>query len=189
MAVLNLQSCDTLVLYNVEYTGSSLNLGKVYSFTFSGGTPSGCYTYNAAGTGPAVDGVVTVSSEFANCISCSSPVPSPSSTPTPTPTPTVTPTPSITPTKTPTPTPTPSPCPCECMEINSNLSFTSTGNTFNPNNIAYYEYLDCGSNLVTIVDNNVGLFNVCTNTCLLVKAYFWMDDIYYESTTFPWSPF
>jgi hypothetical protein len=105
-------SCDTSIQYNVEYTGITLNGGSAYIFTFTGSTPSGCYTYNGIGTLPVVDYVSTVSTLYAGCVECLgsiTPTPTPTNTETPTVTPTEseTPTPTITPTNTETPTVTP----------------------------------------------------------------------------------
>jgi hypothetical protein len=103
-------SCDTSIPYNVEYTGITLNGGSAYIFTFTGSTPSGCYTYNGIGTLPVVDYVSTVSTLYAGCVECLgsiTPTPTPTNTETPTPTPTNTETPTVTPTNTETPTVTP----------------------------------------------------------------------------------
>ena len=96
MAVILITSCDTLLQYNVEY-GGPLTIGSVYGMTFTGGTPSGCYTYDGVGTPPAVDGINSVSiSPFVDCITCQDAF----TTPTPTPTLTQTPTPTLTQTPT-----------------------------------------------------------------------------------------
>ena len=103
-------SCDTSIQYNVEYTGITLNGGSAYIFTFTGSTPSGCYTYNGIGTPPVVDYVSTVSTLYAGCVECLgsiTPTPTPTNTETPTVTPTNTETPTVTPTNTETPTVTP----------------------------------------------------------------------------------
>jgi hypothetical protein len=102
-------SCDTSIQYNVEYTGITLNNGSAYIFTFTGSTPSGCYTYNGVGTLPTVDYVSTVSTPYAGCVECLgsiTPTPTPTNTETPTVTPTNTETPTVTPTESETPTPT-----------------------------------------------------------------------------------
>jgi hypothetical protein len=102
-------SCDTSIQYNVEYTGITLNGGSAYIFTFTGSTPSGCYTYNGVGTLPTVDYVSTVSTPYAGCVECLgsiTPTPTPTNTETPTVTPTNTETPTVTPTESETPTPT-----------------------------------------------------------------------------------
>ena len=92
MAVILITSCDTSLQYNVDYGGAPLNPGSVYSMTFTGGTPSGCYTYNGVGTPPSVDSVFSVAfTVFGDCATCQASL----TTPTPTPTPTLTQTPTI----------------------------------------------------------------------------------------------
>ena len=105
MATILITSCDTLLTYNVEYGGIPLvSPPTAYFLTFTGSTPSGCYTYDAIGSSP-IDEIATVSSPYAGCIECLGSI-------TPTPTPTITSTPTVTPTNTATPilnTPTPTP--------------------------------------------------------------------------------
>ena len=52
MAILQITSCDTVSTYEVNYSGITPTVGEVFYFTFTGGTPSGCYTYDALGTTP-----------------------------------------------------------------------------------------------------------------------------------------
>ncbi len=107
MAVILITSCDTSLQYNVDYGGAPLNPGSVYSMTFTGGTPSGCYTYNGVGTPPSVDSVFSVAfTVFGDCATCQASLitPTPTPTNTETPTPTNTETPTSTPTITQTPT-------------------------------------------------------------------------------------
>ena len=70
MAVLLITSCDTSTQYNVNY-GSALNPGSVYYLTFTGTTPSGCYTYNSIGSTP-IDEISTVSTPYVDCEECQS---------------------------------------------------------------------------------------------------------------------
>jgi len=116
MAAILITSCDTLITYDVEYSGTPLSPPPfAYFLTFTGSTPSGCYTSTGIGSLPIVDEIATVSSPYAGCIECLgsiTPTPTPTNTETPTVTPTNTETPTVTPTNTETPilnTPTPTP--------------------------------------------------------------------------------
>ncbi len=116
MAAISITSCDTSITYNVEYSGTPLSPPPfAYFLTFTGSTPSGCYTSTGIGSLPIVDEIATVSSPYAGCIECLgsiTPTPTPTNTETPTVTPTNTETPTVTPTNTETPilnTPTPTP--------------------------------------------------------------------------------
>jgi hypothetical protein len=103
MASIIIQSCNSpFTQYDVEYSGTPLSPSPIaYFLTFTGSTPSDCYTYTGAIGSTPIDEIVTVSTPFPSCIECLGSI-----TPTPTPTNTVTPT--ITPTNTETPTGTPS---------------------------------------------------------------------------------
>jgi hypothetical protein len=139
MATILITSCDTLLTYNVEYGGIPLvSPPTAYFLTFTGSTPSGCYTYTAIGS-PPIDEIATVSSPYAGCIECLgsiTPTPTPTNTVTPTlNTPTPTPTNSVTPTLTPTPTEseTPTPTVTPTNTVTPTLSPTTT-NTETPTN-------------------------------------------------------
>ena len=129
-----IQSCDTLIIYDVYYGATLPTIGSVFYMEFTGGTPSGCYTYIALGASP-IDGV-TVKTPYVDCITCQSvtPTPTPTSTETPTVTPTITETPTVTPTitetptNTPTVTTTPSVTPTELTDI---YLFEECGNSSN----------------------------------------------------------
>jgi len=113
MAVLLITSCNPPgTQYNVNY-GGSLTITGVYYLTFTGSTPSGCYTYDGPGLGND-DTIDTVSIDYGDCETCAlepTPTPTvtqsvtPTNTETPTATPTITPTNTTTPTLTPTATP------------------------------------------------------------------------------------
>ena len=47
-----IQSCDTLIIYDVYYGATLPTIGSVFYMEFTGGTPSGCYTYIALGSSP-----------------------------------------------------------------------------------------------------------------------------------------
>jgi hypothetical protein len=114
MAVLQITSCDTLAVYNVDPSGFTLNSGSTYYMTFTGSTPSGCYTYDDISILPVDDTISSVSVSYVDCVECQNvPTPTPTSTPTETPTQT----PSETPTNTPTVTNTQTPTPTEPYDI------------------------------------------------------------------------
>jgi hypothetical protein len=87
MAVLQITSCDTLAVYNVDPSGFTLNSGSTYYMTFTGSTPSGCYTYDDISILPVDDTISSVSVSYVDCVECQN-VPTPTPTPTPTQTPT-----------------------------------------------------------------------------------------------------
>jgi len=94
---IQITSCDTSTLYNVEYSGVTLNPGTTYSLSFTGGTPTGCYTYLAIAPTDTIDVVLN---SYGDCATCQllNTTPTPTETETPTPTPTLTQTPTLTPT-------------------------------------------------------------------------------------------
>jgi hypothetical protein len=115
--------------------------GDVFYFTFSGGTPSGCYSVVGKINAP-IDDAFTTAMGQTNCNDCEASLvtPTPSMTPsvTPTSTTTNTPTPSVTqtetPSATPTNTPTPSTSPIPVTGYGYNLvalpyNYPITGNT------------------------------------------------------------
>ena len=115
MAVIQITSCSGAPTYNVEYGGGPITFGDVFYFTFTGSTPSGCYTYDGLGVLP-IDDEVLSKVLYGGCIECEAsitPTPTPTNTETPnnSPTPTPTETPTQTPTNTETPTGTPSETP------------------------------------------------------------------------------
>ena len=116
MAVIQITSCSGAPTYNVEYGGGPITFGDVFYFTFTGSTPSGCYTYDGLGVLPIDDEVLSKVLYGSGCIECEAsitPTPTPTNTETPnnSPTPTPTETPTQTPTNTETPTGTPSETP------------------------------------------------------------------------------
>ena len=103
-------SCESPTTYIVNYDAILPSIGTVLYMTFTGGTPSGCYTITSSLVSGPIDGVVTKIA-YVDCITCQSsvPTPTPTETETPTPTPTNTETPTNTPTNSETPTPTVTP--------------------------------------------------------------------------------
>ena len=100
----SITSCDTLISYIVEYDASLVPIGTILYLTFTGSTPSGCYTFDGPTYGTTVDNVIS-KTPYVDCVTCLN---SATATPTPTNTNTQTPTTTQTPTNTSTPTVTPS---------------------------------------------------------------------------------
>jgi hypothetical protein len=91
---------------------SSLAPGDVFNFTFTGGTPSGCYRIVEKTAATPTDGAIPLLF-YVNCAACEATLVTPTPTNTSTPTPSVTNTQTPTNTETPTPTGTPSETPAE----------------------------------------------------------------------------
>jgi hypothetical protein len=179
-------SCDTSIQYNVEYTGITLNGGSAYIFTFTGSTPSGCYTYNGIGTLPVVDYVSTVSTLYAGCVECLGSI-------TPTPTPTNTETPTVTPTESETPTPTPTLCDCVYVDVTITQQDidAASGNTGTSlNGVVTYQYNVCGTpSPQTTQDYTVSgtyLNSVCVKQSQVGSSFFYysqQDEIITSGTS------
>jgi hypothetical protein len=113
-----ISGCTNLNVLVVDLGPGAIVLGDVNYYTFTGATPSGCYSVIGKINAP-IDDAFTTSFGTGGCNDCEStyitPTPTPTNTetptntPTPTETPTVTPTPTITETPTETPTSTPTP--------------------------------------------------------------------------------
>jgi len=99
-----ISGCTNLNVLVADLGPSSLAPGDVFNFTFTGGTPSGCYRIVEKTVATPTDGAVPLLF-YVNCAACQETL----VTPTPSVTPTFTPTPSVTPTFTPTPSTTPIP--------------------------------------------------------------------------------
>ena len=123
--------------YVIDYNATFPAIGTVQYMTFTGGTPSGCYTVNSTFVSGSIDGINTKVT-YDDCIVClgSIPTPTPTNTQTPTNTPTLTTTPTntqtptntLTPTITPTNTSTPTVTPSEPYDI---YLFAECGNSSN----------------------------------------------------------
>ena len=99
-----ISGCTNLNVLVADLGPSSLAPGDVFNFTFTGGTPSGCYRIVEKTVATPTDGATPLFF-YVNCAACQETL----VTPTPSVTPTFTPTPSVTPTFTPTPSTTPIP--------------------------------------------------------------------------------
>jgi hypothetical protein len=99
-----ISGCTNLNVLVADLGPSSLAPGDVFNFTFTGGTPSGCYRIVEKTVATPTDGAIPLLF-YVNCAACQETL----VTPTPSVTPTFTPTPSVTPTFTPTPSTTPIP--------------------------------------------------------------------------------
>ena len=143
-----ISGCTNLTELVVDLGPGFLVPGDVFYFTFTGATPSGCYSIVSKISSPTDDSVV-YSNSYSNCIDCESstvtPTPTITTTQTPTETPTATPTTTptltITPTETPTNTPTPTSTPQPVTGYGFNLvvlpyNFPTSGNTIMNNNPA-----------------------------------------------------
>jgi hypothetical protein len=99
-----ISGCTNLNVLVADLGPSSLAPGDVFNFTFTGGTPNGCYRIVEKTVATPTDGATPLFF-YVNCAACQETL----VTPTPSVTPTFTPTPSVTPTFTPTPSTTPIP--------------------------------------------------------------------------------
>jgi hypothetical protein len=99
-----ISGCTNLNVLVADLGPSALAPGDVFNFTFTGGTPNGCYRIVEKTAATPTDGATPLFF-YVNCAACQETL----VTPTPSVTPTFTPTPSVTPTFTPTPSTTPIP--------------------------------------------------------------------------------
>jgi len=100
-----ISGCTNLNVLVADLGPSSLAPGDVFNFTFTGGTPSGCYRIVEKTVATPTDGATPLLF-YVNCAACEATLvtPTPTTTSTPTPSVTNTQTPSVTPTLTQTPT-------------------------------------------------------------------------------------
>ena len=135
-----ISSCSGPTTLVVDLGPGFIVPGDVLYFTFSGITPSGCYSVVGKINSPTDDSIIT-SFSYADCLDCETsnvtptptettviPTPTPTSTNNPTPTPTATSVP-VTPTTTPTSTnnPTPTPTPTSGATAPFSVSFVESG--------------------------------------------------------------
>ena len=100
-----ISGCTNLNVLVADLGPSALAPGDVFNFTFTGGTPSGCYRIVEKTAATPTDGATPLLF-YVNCAACEATLvtPTPTTTSTPTPSVTNTQTPSVTPTLTQTPT-------------------------------------------------------------------------------------
>jgi hypothetical protein len=100
-----ISGCTNLNVLVADLGPSSLAPGDVFNFTFTGGTPNGCYRIVEKTVATPTDGATPLLF-YVNCAACQATLvtPTPTTTSTPTPSVTNTQTSSVTPTLTPTPT-------------------------------------------------------------------------------------
>jgi len=100
-----ISGCTNLNVLVADLGPSSLAPGDVFNFTFTGGTPNGCYRIVEKTVATPTDGATPLLF-YVNCAACQATLvtPTPTTTSTPTPSVTNTETPSVTPTLTQTPT-------------------------------------------------------------------------------------
>lgn len=110
---------------NIDFSGSSLpTIGGNYYLTSTGGTIVGCYEIVNTTSLTGTDAVLTLGTNYGDCVSCLSLNPTPTPTVTPTKTSTATPTPD--PTKTPTVTPTNTPTKTQASTPTPTVTQTAT---------------------------------------------------------------
>jgi hypothetical protein len=126
-----ISGCTNLNVLVADLGPSTLASGDVFNFTFTGGTPSGCYRIVEKTVATPTDGATPLLF-YVNCAACEATLvtPTPTTTSTPTPSVTNTGTPSVTPTLTPTPSVTPEPVTGYSFNlIVLPYNFPTTGNT------------------------------------------------------------
>ena len=120
-----ISGCTNLNVLVADLGPSALAPGDVFNFTFTGGTPNGCYRIVEKTVATPTDGATPLLF-YVNCAACQETL----VTPTPSVTPTFTPTPSVTPTFTPTPSVTPEPVTGYSFNLVAlPYNFPSSGNT------------------------------------------------------------
>jgi hypothetical protein len=101
----SISGCTNLNVLVVDLGGGNIYPGDVNYYTFTGATPSGCYSVIGK-INASIDDAITASFGYGGCNDCEISNITPTPTSTTTETPTNTPTNTETPTETPTPTPT-----------------------------------------------------------------------------------
>jgi hypothetical protein len=120
----SISGCTNLNVLVVDLGPGLIVPGDVNYYTFTGATPSGCYSVIGKINAP-IDDAFIASFGTGGCNDCESTYITPTPTPTNTETPTQTPTNTETPTQTPTNTPTPSETPATFYLIGANKPFST----------------------------------------------------------------
>jgi outer membrane biosynthesis protein TonB len=189
-----ISGCTNLNVLVVDLGPGAIVLGDVNYYTFTGATPSGCYSVIGKINAP-IDDAFTTSFGTGGCNDCEStyitPTPTPTNTETPTNTPTptdeptptptgtaaVTPTPTDEPTSTPTPTqtqtPTSTPTPTQVI-TNVTINIGTQNNAGGSGEITVYAYTSGNTNVdtgVTVGFKWVGdLSTEITDTVLITNG-------------------
>jgi hypothetical protein len=156
----SISGCTNLNVLVVDLGPGLIVLGDVNYYTFTGATPSGCYSVISKINAP-IDDAFTASFGTGGCNDCEStyitPTPTPTNTETPTNTPTNTETPTNTPTETPTETPTPTPT--------ATRVWNTTLQNFTSSDIEIASLTD-DSGPITLLNQNIN-FPVISGTTLI----------------------
>jgi hypothetical protein len=171
-----ISGCTNLNVLVVDLGPGFIVPGDVNYYTFTGATPSGCYSVIGKINAP-IDDAFTSSFGYGGCNDCeiSNITPTPTETETPTPTPTETEVLTPTPTETETPTPTPTP-------TNTGTPTVTPTNTPTPTTIINYYYdstpvcdtINPFQNVV--LDNDFCTATTITSSTVLSDGTYWITD-------------
>jgi hypothetical protein len=171
-----ISGCTNLNVLVVDLGPGFIVPGDVNYYTFTGATPSGCYSVIGKINAP-IDDAFTTSFGTGGCNDCESTyiTPTPTETETPTPTPTETEVLTPTPTETETPTPTPTP-------TNTGTPTVTPTNTPTPTTIINYYYdstpvcdtINPFQNVV--LDNDFCTATTITSSTVLSDGTYWITN-------------
>jgi len=186
-----ISGCTNLNVLVADLGPSALAPGDVFNFTFTGGTPSGCYRVVEKTAATPTDGATPLLF-YVNCAACQAslvtPTPTTTSTPTPTPTGTpVAPTPTGTPVA-PTPTPTgtpvaPTPTPTAGVTGNFNVTVSQVGPNVVWNGSGYFNL----AALSFAGPNNIGAGFAANQAIWAIGPSTTVDTYSATSVTYPTS--
>jgi hypothetical protein len=172
----SISGCTNLNVLVVDLGPGFIVPGDVNYYTFTGATPSGCYSVIGKINAP-IDDAFTSSFGYGGCNDCeiSNITPTPTETETPTPTPTETEVLTPTPTETETPTPTPTP-------TNTGTPTVTPTNTPTPTTIINYYYdstpvcdtINPFQNVV--LDNDFCTATTITSSTVLSDGTYWITN-------------